>query len=171
MTEPLFFALWPGTGARRSLEHLRRSLPRHGGREPHPADLHVTLAYLGAIPPARRVCAEQIAGGIRADPFELRIDTLGHWRRPGILWCAPSVIPAPLLNLFASLNGGLAACGVTLEPRRFKPHITLARKVPHGLRGAELEAFDWPVSDFVLAAGRQGRRPRFRILARWALRS
>lgn len=171
MAEPLFFALWPDAGVRRVLQQLRQGLPRHGGREPHAADLHITLAYLGRISAIQRDCAEQAAGRLRAQPFCLRIDTLGVWRRSGILWCAPGRTPPPLVVLAANLNISLAECGIVLDRRPFRPHVTLVRNVRHGIGGVEIEPVAWPVTELVLAAGRQGRRPRYEMLARWALQS
>ena len=171
MAEPLFFALWPDAKVRRALHQLRQGLPRHGGREPHVTDLHITLAYLGRISTGQRDCAEQIAGQVRTPPFCLQVDTLGFWRRSGILWCAPAQTPAPLAELVARLSIGLAECGIVLDRRPFRPHITLVRNARHGTAGAWIEPFAWPVTELVLAAGRQGQRPRYEILARWPLES
>jgi 2'-5' RNA ligase len=169
VTERLFFALWPDAAVRRGLIQIRADLPRQHGRKPHPEDLHLTLAFLGEIDSGRRGCAEAAAERIRAEPFLLRLDRVGYWARPRILWCGASECPESLLEVLAALNHGLLGCGFAPERRPFVPHLTLARKAPR------IEAFDldppldWPVADFVLVGSRLGERPSYQVLRRWAL--
>ena len=171
MTERLFFALWPDAAVRRGLLKICADLPRHHGREPQPEDLHLTLAFLGEIDVERRRCAEGTADRVRAEAFRLRLDRVGYWARPRILWCGASECPASLLDLLAGLNQGLLGCGFAPERRPFVPHLTLARKAPR-LEAFELDSpLDWPVADFVLVSSRLGERPSYQVLRRWPLAS
>jgi len=169
VTERLFFALWPGETERADLVRLQRALPCRGGRTTHPQDLHLTLAFLGEVPPERRPCCEAAADGIHARPFALRLDRVGYWPRPRILWCGSQVAPPPLLALVVSLTEALRPCGFAPERRPYAVHVTLARKASaFNGKGAAEWNLDWPVSGFVLAASTEGPPPRYRILRRWA---
>jgi len=140
-----------------------------GGRPTHPADLHVTLAFLGEVEAERRACCEAAAQGIRAAPFHLRLTRVGHWPRPRILWCGPEVEPAPLLPLVGALTEALRPCGLRGERRPYATHVTLARKVASfDARAATADwHLDWRISGFVLAASREGPPPRYQVLRRW----
>lgn len=169
MSERLFFALWPDAAVRRGLLKIYAALPRHHGREPHPEDLHLTLAFLGEIDAERRRCAQAAADRVRAQPFRLRLDRVGHWARPRILWCGASECPEPLLDLLAGLNQGLLGCGFAPERRPFVPHLTLARKAPRLAAFDLAPPIDWPVTELVLVGSRLGERPSYQVLRRWPL--
>jgi 2'-5' RNA ligase len=169
MTERLFFALWPDAQLRAALRRLQNDLPLHGGRPTHPQDLHLTLAFLGDVPAERRACYEAAADDIRGAPFEVRLERVGHWPRPRILWCGPQANPPELAALVQSLEAALRPCGFAGEDRAYAAHLTLARKVT--TPPAPLAAWhaDWRVDGFVLAAGCGGPAPRYRVLRRWNL--
>jgi 2'-5' RNA ligase len=169
MPERLFFALWPDEERRLGLQRVVSGLPRRHGREPHPEDLHLTLAFLGEVVPDRRACAERAADGVHARSFSLIFDQVGYWPRPRILWCGASDRPEPLLGLLADLNRGLVGCGFEPDRRPFAPHVTLARKAPPIDPRALDPPLVWPVSAFVLAGSRLGERPSYRVLRQWGL--
>ena len=171
MAERLFFALWPGEAERAALVRLQRGLLRHGGRAADPEDLHLTLAFLGAVPPERRACCEAAGDGILAVPFDLNLTQIGYWPRPRILWCGTLAPPPPLLALVRDLTDALRPCGFPGERRPYAAHITLARKAA-GFQapGPAAEAawrLTWPIKGFVLAGSREGPPPRYRVVRRW----
>ncbi|MDJ0807430.1 MAG: RNA 2',3'-cyclic phosphodiesterase [Gammaproteobacteria bacterium] len=167
----LFFALWPDTEVRQRLARLAREQKPQGGRLHHPEDLHITLVFLGQVADERMPCVYEAAQQIAGSPFTLQIDTIGHWPRPRILWCGPSTIPDLLLELVKGLQLGLTTCGFTPEKRRYKPHVTLHRKVRDAQGGSISEPFEWRAADFVLATsgGNTPGKPRYHILHRWPL--
>lgn len=172
MAERLFFALWPGEDERAALVRLQRGLLRHGGRATDPADLHLTLVFLGAVPPERRACCEAAGDGILDVPFDLNLAQVGYWPRPRILWCGTLAPPPPLLALVRDLTDALRACGIPGERRPYAAHITLARKTA-GFQAPAPAAeaawrLTWPITGFVLAASSDGPPPRYRIVRRWA---
>jgi 2'-5' RNA ligase len=169
MADRLFFALWPGEEQRSRLLAVLSALPRHHGREPHPDDLHITLAFLGDLDPERRACAERAADAVRCKAFSLLLDRVGYWARPRILWCGASDCPEPLLRLLGDLNRGLRACGLVPDSRPFVPHVTLARKAsPIDPRPVDPPLL-WPVDAFALVVSRLGERPSYQVLRRWPL--
>lgn len=170
MPERLFFALWPDAAARRALADLVRDAAAGHGYPTHPADLHLTLVFLGPLGESQRRCAERVADALHAEPFRLRLERVGHWRGPRVLWCAPNETQTGLVRLVDGLNAGLTDCDLALERRPYRPHVTLARQVgadPPGER--PIAPIDWPVCDFVLAGGSGGGPPRYRIHRRWPL--
>lgn len=173
MTERLFFALWPGSAQRQALEQVKRELPRHGGRETHPDDLHVTLVFLGDVEPQMRSCAERVAeqaaDRVRAAPCGLTLDRIGCFPRPRILWCGASERQPPLLDLVGALNQALPGCGFVPERRPFAPHVTLVRNAcPLPVRDLE-RPIVWPMEEFALVVTESGAPPRYRVLRRWPL--
>ena len=173
MTEGrLFFALWPEQKARDRLFMLAKRFSPQGGRLHHPNDLHITLVFLGLVDDERLPCIQQVAEAIDTPPFTLRIDTLGYWPRPRILWCGPTEQPEALQNLVKRLQHGLLDCGFEPEKRPYKPHVTLHRKVRHAQTGPLDEPIEWHAGYFVLATSGGGApgQPRYRILNRWRLK-
>jgi RNA 2',3'-cyclic 3'-phosphodiesterase len=169
MPDRLFFALWPGNEERQGLQGVLSGLPKRHGREPHPADLHLTLAFLGEVDPARRVCAERAADGVHAGPFLLVLDRVGYWPRSRILWCGATERPEPLLRLLADLNRGLLGCGFVPDRRPFAPHLTLARKAPPIEARSVEPPLSWAVDSFALVGSRLDERPSYQVLRRWPL--
>jgi 2'-5' RNA ligase len=90
--------------------------------------LHLTLRFVGEV---ERPVADDLAaalGGIRAEPFALRIDGVGRFeqRNSGALWAG--VEPkGPLAALAAKVERVAQSVGLEPERRAFHPHITLAR--------------------------------------------
>ncbi len=166
----LFFALWPDDSVREGLLGFSRALPAHGGRPPHPEDLHITLVFLGLVTPEQYPCVIHAADAVKAAPFSLAIDRVGYWQRPRILWCGPGKTPEDLTRLVLKLQQGLKACGFQPEKRAYSPHVTLARKA-RPVAGFSLERpLEWRPREFALVLSQdRGAPPRYRVLQRWPL--
>lgn len=167
-TRRMFFALWPDEGVRRGIADLSRAVVERG--RPVPTEnLHLTLEFLGNVEPDAVDAALAAAAEVRGQPFQLHLDVVGHWRRSRILWLG-SQVPSPgLLNLQADLQRRLKEAGLSLEARPFRPHITLARRVPacHQMR---VEPIVWPLREFVLMESAGGAAGvRYEIADRWPL--
>jgi 2'-5' RNA ligase len=166
-TQRLFFALWPDP-------EVRRQLADASGRwskKPVAEDkLHITLIFLGEQSPQQRDCCCQAASTVHGEAFELRLDFLGFWPRPGIQWLGSSDIPAALPDLVERLQAALQPCGYRAEKRPFVPHVTFARRVRKAPVKTGLEAICWPVSDYALVESvvTEGRAS-YRVLQRWPL--
>ena len=172
----LFFALWPGEREREALGAWQRALApglEGGARAVPPERLHLTLLFLGGVEEPARACLEEAAGRLALPgPFTLRLDRLGHWAGPRVLW-AGGEAPAPLLELVGGLRRAAQGCALAVEERPFALHLTLFRKVrrppplpppPRPLR--------WTVGGFVLAASRTlPDGARYELLRRWPLPS
>ena len=165
-TERLFFALWPPAPVRDALVAERATCTGEPGRVSHPLDLHVTLVFIGSADSGLLPCIEAAADAVALAPFWLSLDQLCNWPKQQ-LWLARPVETPALFDLVSQVQQHLLACGLQPESRRYRPHITLARKAPP--IAARPLALRWQVQDFVLAASAPGRSPSYRILRRWPL--
>ena len=170
----VFFALWPDDEAMSHLAALAQDLTgRGGGRVMRPESLHLTLAFVGSVSPDRIPQLEEIAGAVRADPFELSLDRLGFWPQGGILWAGFRQAPAPLRGLAAELATNLRAAGFAIDARagaNLAAHVTLARRV----RCASLPRLgtpvNWQVGEFALVESQlHSSAANYRTLARFPL--
>lgn len=151
MTERLFFALWPDEPLRATLAGRFPDLVRGlSGKPQRPDQWHVTLEFLGEVPADRHAALHRAAGRVQADPVVVSFDGLDHWRKPQVYCLAASQTPAPLVELVRRLRVALAEEGFTPEAREFRPHVTLARKVPEARRGRLEPPLAWPADRFAL---------------------
>ncbi|MEE9595273.1 MAG: RNA 2',3'-cyclic phosphodiesterase [Acidiferrobacterales bacterium] len=165
----LFFALWPDEDTRERLATL--ALDDITGRRVSRDNLHVTLAFLGAVDKHARSCVEHVASQVRAPSFTLHMDDVGYWRKPRILWVRASRLPSPLVQLLSSLNDGLSTCGFKPERREYRAHVTLARKVHKSIAHRSIDSILWPINSFVLVESRTlPAGASYQVLRTWSLK-
>lgn len=170
MAERLFFALWPDEALQRTLYKLGRVVAPPGGKPMSVQNLHITLAFLGAIDADTRSCMENAADAVQLPPFELVLDKAGYWPRPQVVWLGCSTVPEPLQTLAARLNDAMAACGLTPEKRPYSPHLTVLRKARQEPRQLDINTVHWPVSDFVLVRSLTlPEGAQYQVVRRWPL--
>lgn len=95
-------------------------------------NLHLTLAFLGELPPSAlpKLRRAMTRTGEAAAPFDLTLDGMGRFRRPGAdLWWAGVKKEPALPELAAALGRALREEGFALEDRPFAAHLTIARQV------------------------------------------
>lgn len=95
-------------------------------RRTRPERLHVTLHFLGERP-AAEVPLLREGLDVEWDGCELLFDRAEVWGG-GIAVLEASGVPPPLAALHGALRERLVALGVPVEERRYRPHVTLARK-------------------------------------------
>jgi 2'-5' RNA ligase len=126
----LFVALELPGGAAAELAGWGRAAAPDGVRPVPAANLHVTLAFLGACDAADAAAAADVVRTCAPrEPIALR--TAGAlWlppRRPGVLTVALAPVPA-LLALHEAVGAALrAALAWAPERRPFRPHVTVGR--------------------------------------------
>lgn len=110
-----------------SLSALCEGVP--GARWMNDDQFHLTLRFIGEVD---RLAFEDIAhslSGIEADAFELALAGVGHYPprgAPRVLWAG--VRPSKALQaLQARIESAVTRAGQPPEPRKFSPHVTLAR--------------------------------------------
>jgi 2'-5' RNA ligase len=175
MAEPsrrLFFALWPTETVARRLHDEALSLQRVcGGRAMRRETLHLTLAFLGAIPVSRVAVAEAAADTVKAGRFVLELDRLACWKHNHIAWAGCTRTPEPLSALAADLAFHLRTAGFALDARPFAVHATLVRNADCAASLPELATpIVWPVEDFVLVESHNGPRGAgYEAVRRWRM--
>jgi 2'-5' RNA ligase len=110
------------------ISHLRQTCP--AARWVRIEGAHLTLKFIGEVPPERAEQVRCALGGVSAPgPVELRFAGLGFFpdpRRPRVFWAGIEG-GAPLSTLAAAIESRLEPLGIPREAREFLPHITLAR--------------------------------------------
>ena len=97
-----------------------------------PANLHLTLKFLGAVDPTcvDAIVAALARGAAGAAPFDVVLAGLGAFpspARPRVIWAGTSEGRAPLGALAGALDEALAGLGFPRETRAFSAHVTLGR--------------------------------------------
>jgi 2'-5' RNA ligase len=122
----LFIALWPEAAVREALYAQAAPYAALGRRLPA-RNLHVTLAFLGAVPAGRIEELARLLRSARPPACKLSFDRLGYFARTRVLWAGCSEVPAPLTAYQQRLMTALAGAGFRTEKRDFTPHVTLLR--------------------------------------------
>jgi RNA 2',3'-cyclic 3'-phosphodiesterase len=96
-----------------------------------PELMHLTLHFLGDVAPASiaGISTAIQTSCAKTPPFYVAARGLGVFpdpRRPRVLW-AGIEDAGPLLELQRRLAAPLKRCGVELDSRSYRPHLTLAR--------------------------------------------
>ncbi|MBU3909802.1 MAG: RNA 2',3'-cyclic phosphodiesterase [Gammaproteobacteria bacterium] len=167
----VFFALWPDAAALDALEAAAAAATGCcGGRRMRRENMHLTLAFIGAVSPAQLDDLLNLASELRAEPFDLTLDQLGWWPRNGIVWAGSRAVPPCQRRFFDELSRDLIARGFTVDARAYFPHITLLRNGRcKGL--AELgKPIGWRVDAITLVeSSLQAAGSNYKVLARWPL--
>src|SRR3569833_5192 len=125
----LFFALWPTPEQRAALVNVASMLPDDLGRRVTPANLHLTLAFLGGLTLEQRQAMEAVADDIVVSPFTLTLDAFGYWRRPQVVWAGSDEMPPQLLTKDKHQQQETATSKHRDDTRPYAVHLTLYRKV------------------------------------------
>ena len=129
----LFYALVPSEAEKRNILRWQENLETasESGGFPPTENLHMTLQFLGEIPPERVEALKEIltatAGNYR--PFSITLDTYGWFPGKGHerLWFLTGNGPEAA-EVSDELGEALTESGFSVEDRAFIPHITLARR-------------------------------------------
>ncbi|MDO8879085.1 MAG: RNA 2',3'-cyclic phosphodiesterase [Pseudolabrys sp.] len=139
----LFTGIEIPSSVAQALDMLRGGLP--GARWIDRENYHVTLRFLGDIDDAMAREAAYVLGHVRRSCFELHMEGLASFggRKPRAV--VAKVAPEQaLFDLQAEQERLMRRIGLEPEPRKFTPHVTLAR-----LRG--VSSLD--VADYLSARG------------------
>ena len=148
----LFFALWPEKEVRLAI--TRQTAPylkKSKGRIIPTANLHITLHFIGSVDDEIAGCLHTAASAVKAEPFQLELDTFGYFSRAKIAWLGVTQTPKAVLHLNQTLGEQLIDCGYQPDSRKFSPHVTLmrnCRRPVSALRGEV--SIPWTVDRFVL---------------------
>lgn len=167
----MFFALKPDPQSCLDIERWReRTLPPLD--RPVPAgNFHMTLVFLGDVEPRRLDTLLTATDGISATSVRLRLDQLGYFPGPQILWIGPAAVPDNATRLVRALRHACHDSGVSIASRRFIPHITIARRcrIPPPA-SAEPPSVELEFDSFCLFESIDGRSGvRYQAASEWPL--
>jgi 2'-5' RNA ligase len=143
-TSRYFFAVWPPAGTAAALQDWAKALE---GRVTPAAKIHLTLAFLGAVAPAKAIVA---ARRVQGEPHALPIEKAQYWKDNKIVWAGPRGTPSGLKALVDSLHLELYRAEYILERRPYAAHVTLLRSAARPRELAPLPRVEWPVGEFTL---------------------
>ena len=151
----LFVALELPEMVRERLGGLQGGVP--GARWANDDQLHLTLRFIGEVTENVGHDVDDALMGIRAPGFELELAGVGEFggKNPRALWAGVRGNGA-LLHLQRKVETALQRIGLEPEPRKFSPHVTLAR-----LRGAPREKVMAFLSHYALFASGPFQIDRF----------
>ncbi|HEY3909505.1 MAG TPA: RNA 2',3'-cyclic phosphodiesterase [Stellaceae bacterium] len=101
----------------------------HGARWVDPGNLHLTLRFIGEIDESLAADVDEALSRLRARRFLLQLagtGVFGSGERPRNLWVGVER-SAELVALRDKIEQALIRTGLPPEPRKFAPHVTLAR--------------------------------------------
>lgn len=154
----LFIGLWPEPPLRQALAAQQEAWqwPRQA-RRVAAEKLHLTLHFLGEVEADRVGPLQAALSTVPVPPLALQ------WASPaGVMWHGGLAVlllqpDEPLLALHAALGAVLGAQGLPVQTRRFKPHVTLARRADGAVPAAVAPALPYTAQHVALVASAQGR--------------
>lgn len=158
----LFLALQPPSAVQAALvDHVAACHWPAGAAVYAPADWHLTLHFIGAVP--RERLPELCMGlAVALTPFTLPLGKLSAWPH-GLAVLLPHSTPPALLQLHAALAEHLHGLGLHVDTRPYQPHLTLARRAELAQPAAG-PSCDWPVRSYVLMESTGLPEARYRVL-------
>ena len=169
--ERLFFALWPTAAEQKAwAKAVEPVLAGLDGKPVPRRNLHATLVFLGDVAvPARRQLMAQMQT-LFVPRFQLCFDHLHYQRRSRLLWWGAGRVPDALTELLTGLQGLASAIGKESERRRYRPHLTLMRKLRQPPANIELPPHTWSVEQFALVRSELSPQgARYEVLRRGQL--
>ncbi|MBT8048050.1 MAG: RNA 2',3'-cyclic phosphodiesterase [Xanthomonadales bacterium] len=145
----LFFALVPGRSVRNKIAVFQESLAV-SGRAAQPAQFHATLAFLGMQQERQLPLIRQVASGLTFPPCRVTLDHLGRFGRAGVLWLGVRSVPGELMVFQQALVQGLQDAGIGHDPKPWKFHVTLYRKLRKPSPIMPPVAIEWKLNGFDL---------------------
>lgn len=116
----------------------------------HPADLHLTVAFLGRCGEARARAAWAVADSFHAAPIRARLGALrpmGNERRPSALSLVLETGHDEVVAVLRALRDPMiAAAGARPETREPLPHLTVARPALRASPERRKKAVAWAQS-------------------------
>ncbi|WP_262015393.1 RNA 2',3'-cyclic phosphodiesterase [Micromonospora sp. Mcm103] len=182
----LFAAIYPPAVAVADLtarmKGLRVASARHA-RLADPANLHLTLAFLGEVPDDRladvKYALASAARTVRCPLLRLSGGGCFGAGRSTVLWVDVRGEVEVLDALARSIRGGLREAGLPCDDKPFRAHLTIARpgdRVPESDVRSDVHTLhdyagpQWAAGELLLIRSHLGRTPpRYTRVAVWAL--
>lgn len=118
---------------------IQAQLPKNVRLVPS-ANLHMTLAFLGAATPAQLTALIDKVNRLHKPKFSVTLDTLAHWAKPKILCLRGAACDNRLRQLALDSQSLASELGLHCSEHDYNPHITLSRKAKAEVSGVEYQA-------------------------------
>ena len=129
----LFIAINFDKKTKENILAVQRRLKTYGkGNFTREENLHLTLAFLGEIPEERLPDIKVAMESVTIPKMHLEFSDIGCFRNESELWWIGIKENEALTKLQKDLSIALREKGFSLESRKYKPHITLARQMHAG---------------------------------------
>lgn len=119
------------SAARALKERLAEVAPRFVARWVPPANLHITLWFIGEVPePRGEAIVEALRPPLDMPAFRLVLRGCGAFPpsgAPRVLWIGAGAGAGAMRDLYARIGARLTPLGVAAEERPYSPHLTIAR--------------------------------------------
>lgn len=138
--ERLFIAIPLPVSLREEIETLYE--PVHSIAWVRPAQLHLTLRFLGDIDASLSGPIESALARVRVEPFLMALAGIGAFPPRGVarvIWVGIGESHPRLNQLRQQIDDALLATGLPLDVRIFHPHVTLGRVRSDAAPGAAIE--------------------------------
>jgi 2'-5' RNA ligase len=167
----LFFALRPDPMERESLADAARLLSLGRGARLVPRNnYHVTLAFVGEVAVTQVPTLQRIGAAQAAPPLTLKFDAFEYWPKPEVVVAAARTFPDALQVLWQQLHSELAVHQWALDPKRLRPHVTLARKVSQAPVLEAMSPVTWVAREFCLMRSElSAPQPAYTVVDTWPL--
>jgi RNA 2',3'-cyclic 3'-phosphodiesterase len=160
----VFVAVFPPPKVQEDLVEAARALPTDAFRLTEPERVHLTLKFLGEVPPEDlpRASSALERVGQHGEPFDATVSGFGVFpsaRRARILWAGIGRGAEGFGSLSRAVEDLLEPEGFAREERPFVPHLTLGRAhrpVPFDPGGAIVPDLGFGVGALDLVESRQG---------------
>lgn len=160
----LFIALWPDDALRARLTDERAAwrLPRNAA--PVRAErLHLTLHFLGDVEAERVELLRDHLRAVQVEPFAFDLVERGVWPN-GVALLAPRDIPPAFVKLHGDVGDVLQRHGIERDRRRYRPHVTLARRATSAQWPTEPLRIGWHASSCALVESHRHPPVVYRVL-------
>jgi len=109
-----------------SLALMQSGVP--GARWQTREQMHLTLRFIGEVDGRDAAAIDEVLSAISAPALSLQLKGVGEFggKNPRALWAGVAPSEA-LLHLQRKIETAMQRIGLEAEPRKFTPHVTLAR--------------------------------------------
>ena len=161
----VFVSLRP---SRQAVAHLAAALSTR--RTSNPDQWHITLAFLGEVPTPEALYDGLRAVAARTPPFDVHLAGSGVFAGARVVWTGVGGDLDGLAALASDVQQACRNAGITLEARRFRPHLTVGRT--GRIDPAELSGYagpSWRVREVELVHSVLGQTATHTVLDRFTL--
>jgi len=102
--------------------------------------------------------------------FEIELNRLGYFSKPGILWLGCDSHPDALNELHKTTGQAIKKSLTSYQQKKLVPHVSLFRKAMALPKTDNIETINWQADSFVLVESKTySKGVQYRLLQQWPL--